>query len=204
MKIVLILGASLLSIVSCLAEVWTTNDGKFYSNVKVVKFDPVTVTILTQDGEVGIPLATLSPEIQKRFNGNAAASQPSSPSVADQELARNTAQKSAVFIDGLVTSKDADGALLIDCNAPQAPSGFGSPYSPANRINNNSFQTYQNTVSATGNADAAQGRRAHGTVFLLHAGNNLNRGDEISITAYPAGKHTDRLGTFHAYSATLP
>ena len=49
------------------AEDWTTTDGKVYKNVKVMKLEPDAVTILDSDGGALVPLATLSPELQEKF-----------------------------------------------------------------------------------------------------------------------------------------
>jgi len=50
------------------AEDWTTTDGKVYQNVSVVKAEPDVVTIMHHDGGAQVPLATLPPDLQKRFN----------------------------------------------------------------------------------------------------------------------------------------
>jgi len=50
------------------AEDWTTTDGKTYRQVKVVKVEDDAVTILDQDGGALVPLAVLSPELQKQFH----------------------------------------------------------------------------------------------------------------------------------------
>jgi hypothetical protein len=46
---------------------WTTSDGKVYQDVKLIRLDPDTVTILHKDGGAQIPLDKLSPDLQKRF-----------------------------------------------------------------------------------------------------------------------------------------
>jgi len=50
------------------AEDWTTTDGKVYKDVKVVKLEADAVTILHQDGGALVPLASLPPALQQRFN----------------------------------------------------------------------------------------------------------------------------------------
>jgi hypothetical protein len=187
-----------------LAEDWTTSDGKTYQDVKVIRSDSRSVTILTQDGEVAIPLANLPPEIQKRFGSPVASASPATSSAPDEKAARDKALRSAVYVYGLVTYKDSRGALLIDCNAPPVPNTFQGQSFPAGRSDLSPFSDYQNTVVATGSADAAQGRRAFGTIFLLGATGNVRRGDTVGVTAYPAGRYTDQRGTFHAYTTQLP
>ena len=53
---------------SAFAEDWTTNDGKSYPNVRVVKVEDDAVTILYKDGGALIPLTKLTPALQKRFS----------------------------------------------------------------------------------------------------------------------------------------
>jgi hypothetical protein len=49
------------------ADDWKTNDGKVYQDVKLIRLDPDTVTILYTDGGARVPLANLPPDLQKRF-----------------------------------------------------------------------------------------------------------------------------------------
>ena len=49
------------------ANDWKTSDGKVYEDVKLIRLDPDTVTILDKEGGARIPLAKLSPDLQKRF-----------------------------------------------------------------------------------------------------------------------------------------
>jgi hypothetical protein len=49
------------------AEDWTTTDGKVYKGVKVMKLEPDAVTILYSEGGALVPLATLSPDLQEKF-----------------------------------------------------------------------------------------------------------------------------------------
>lgn len=50
-----------------LADDWKTTDGKVYEDVKLVRLDADSVTILDKDGGARIPLAKLPPALQKRF-----------------------------------------------------------------------------------------------------------------------------------------
>jgi hypothetical protein len=54
------------------AEEWTTNDGKTYKVISVSKYDNVGVTVLDKEGNYTayrtIPLASLPPDLQKRFH----------------------------------------------------------------------------------------------------------------------------------------
>lgn len=47
---------------------WTTTDGHVYKNVKVIKVDPQTVTILHENGGTDVAISTLPPDLQKQFN----------------------------------------------------------------------------------------------------------------------------------------
>ncbi len=58
----------ILSASSLRADDWKTTDGKVYQNVSVVKAEPDAVTILHQNGGALVPLATLPPDLQKKFN----------------------------------------------------------------------------------------------------------------------------------------
>jgi hypothetical protein len=50
------------------AEDWSTTDGKTYKNVQVLSHNAAYVTILHEDGGGRVPLSTLSPDLQKRFD----------------------------------------------------------------------------------------------------------------------------------------
>ena len=50
------------------AEDWVTTDGKTYQSVKVIRVQDDAVTILCKDGGALVPLAKLSPTLQKRFS----------------------------------------------------------------------------------------------------------------------------------------
>ena len=50
------------------ADDWKTTDGKTYQNVVVVKTEPDAVTITHKDGGALVPLSTLPPDLQKKFN----------------------------------------------------------------------------------------------------------------------------------------
>lgn len=58
----------LTSIAPVIAEDWTASNGKTYRDVKVIKVEDDAVTILDSDGGALVPLATLSPALQRQFN----------------------------------------------------------------------------------------------------------------------------------------
>jgi hypothetical protein len=49
------------------STVWTTTEGKTYTNVQVVKHDEASVTILDSDGGALIPLQILPTDLQQKF-----------------------------------------------------------------------------------------------------------------------------------------
>jgi beta-glucanase (GH16 family) len=57
-----------LTFLSIQAEDWTTKDGKTYKGITVVKIEDDAVTILDADGGALVPLAVLTPDLQKRFH----------------------------------------------------------------------------------------------------------------------------------------
>jgi hypothetical protein len=69
MKILLLVIAGMFaSATTIFAEDWTTTDGKKYISVTVIKVEADSVTILDSDGGARVPLATLPPDLQKKFN----------------------------------------------------------------------------------------------------------------------------------------
>jgi hypothetical protein len=60
---ILVLAASLAR-----AEDWKTTDGQTYQEVKVLAHDDGYVTIMYADGGARVPLSTLPPDLQKRFD----------------------------------------------------------------------------------------------------------------------------------------
>jgi len=58
----------MLASASLRADDWKTTDGKVYKDVSVVKAEPDAVTILHHDGGARVPLATLPPDLQKKYN----------------------------------------------------------------------------------------------------------------------------------------
>ncbi len=57
------------------AEDWTTTDGKVYRDVKVMKAEADAVTIICKDGGALVPLSTLPPDLQQRFDYDPAKAQ---------------------------------------------------------------------------------------------------------------------------------
>jgi hypothetical protein len=57
-----------LSSTAALAEDWTTNDGMFYQNVRVIRVEDDAITIIYKDGGALVPLFKLPPPLQKKFD----------------------------------------------------------------------------------------------------------------------------------------
>jgi hypothetical protein len=76
---------SALALASARAEDWTTTDGKQYRNVHVVTVEDDAVTILDSDGGARVPLATLGPDLQKRFHYDAAKAKIAAEKFAEED-----------------------------------------------------------------------------------------------------------------------
>ena len=109
------------------ADDWKTNDGKVYHDVQVLSAQPDAVTILHHDGGASVPLANLSPDLQKRFHydpkkAKFAAAQRLKDEMADQQALQNemaeAAQQKAACADDTAS-------------APAAKSISGAHYSEA-------------------------------------------------------------------------
>ena len=57
-----------LSTFSAMAEDWTTTDGMYYQNVRVVRVEDDAITIIYKDGGALVPLFKLPPTLQKKFD----------------------------------------------------------------------------------------------------------------------------------------
>jgi hypothetical protein len=57
-----------LSTFSAMAEDWTTTDGMYYQNVRVIRVEDDAITIIYKDGGALVPLFKLPPDLQKKFD----------------------------------------------------------------------------------------------------------------------------------------
>ena len=57
-----------LSMFRAVAEDWTTTDGMYYQNVRVVRVEDDAITIIYKDGGALVPLFKLPPTLQKKFD----------------------------------------------------------------------------------------------------------------------------------------
>ncbi|MCE0497209.1 MAG: hypothetical protein LV481_04600 [Methylacidiphilales bacterium] len=78
---------------------WTTTDGHTYRNVKVLKQDDATVTIIDEEGGAVILLSKLAPDLQKKFHYD--------PTKAQAELQKKEADQKAAAIAKAAEQKAA-------------------------------------------------------------------------------------------------
>jgi hypothetical protein len=109
------------------AEDWTTTDGKMYKNIRVIKHDALTVTILDEDGGATIPFEKLSPELQRRFGYNPA--QVVSPTQTDQDATGNP--KMQVQGDSFPYYLILALAILVGGNLFRIPKGITALFASA-------------------------------------------------------------------------
>jgi hypothetical protein len=99
-----------------LADDWKTTDGKVYQDVKVVAVAPDTVTILHRDGGTMVPLATLSPDLQKRFYYDPVMGQAAAEERAETEAAARRAMR-----DHELEAEELQAQLETEASDPSAP-----------------------------------------------------------------------------------
>ncbi len=105
------------------AEDWTTTDGKTYKDVKVVSHGDAYVTILDDSGGGRILIATLSPDLQKRFGYDPVKAAAEIAKVAAQEerdkeaLARERQASQA----GAQQGQEAIDAAVAQASLPPPP-----------------------------------------------------------------------------------
>jgi hypothetical protein len=80
---------------------WTTTDGKTYKNVKVIKQDETSVTILDDDGGAVVPLVNLPNDLQKKFNYDPAKIQAEQKQKTDEQKAVALAQAAKAHANAL-------------------------------------------------------------------------------------------------------
>jgi hypothetical protein len=87
------------------AEDWTTTDGKTYKGVSVEKVEPDAVTILDDDGGALVPLAKLTPDLQKRFGYDPAKAAAAADARAKADAASNAALQAEMNAADAVKAK---------------------------------------------------------------------------------------------------
>jgi hypothetical protein len=110
-----------LSSASIRADDWKTTDGKVYQNVTVVKSEPDAVTILHHDGGARVPLANLSPDLQKKFNYD-----PVAAKAAVAARAQADAENAKALQAEMDLARDQKQAMLIATD-PRVQNGTLAP-----------------------------------------------------------------------------
>ena len=138
------LALALLMLLSCSgllhAEDWTTTDGKVYADVKVIKTEPDAVTVLYRDGGALIPLAKLSPALQKRFNYDPALAQKAADARAkatqqsDPALQAEAAQAKKLQDAKSAAYKAQQQAAVAQLNAATNSSSDSAPFLPSDDV----------------------------------------------------------------------
>lgn len=165
----------------------TTLDGAEYKGVTVTRVTADAISITHDDGTASIPLANLTPEMQKRFNYDpkaaaaALAARAAAKAAADaratvargqtaasetgmRELAAKQATAEAVRCD--VIAVHEDGAVVVPLQAHAVGGGLGAGSAPAT-----SFRRGSKTVFLSGIKGVAEDQR-------------------LQVYAYQAGTHT--------------
>ena len=119
-----------ISALSLRADDWKTTDGKTYQAVIVVKAEPDAVTITHKDGGALVPLATLPPDLQKKFNYD-----PAKAKVAAAARAQADAKNLAALQAEILQAKLKRQLLLISEDprtfVPDTTTSTGSDSAPA-------------------------------------------------------------------------
>jgi beta-glucanase (GH16 family) len=112
------------------AEDWSTTDGKTYREVKVVKVDDDAVTILDADGGALVPLASLSPALQKQFHFDPAKAKAAADRREAEEQASQQAveqQKTSAPIQTSQPQETTGSPVMIAQATPPAPAPTNAP-----------------------------------------------------------------------------
>lgn len=136
------------------AEDWTTNDGKVYKDVSIVKMEPDAVTILHSIGGAVVPMANLSADIQKKLGYDPAAAQ----AVAEAKALVLEAKQMAEAKLAAVASP-ADNPDTGPISAPVACTVTGTPGSTENLESANSLEHDPNDMHHSTMDDLVQASR---------------------------------------------
>jgi hypothetical protein len=140
---------------SLAAEDWTTSDGKTYKDVKVVSHGDAYVTILDDSGGGRVLIATLNPDLQKRFGYDPVKAAAEIAKVAAQEerdkeaLARERQASQAQTQQG----QEAVDAAVAQASLPPPP-------------DTNSVPDAATPPNAAATGDAANEGPAYGTTEI--------------------------------------
>jgi hypothetical protein len=171
---------------------WITTDGKTYKNVKILKHDASTVTILDADGGASVPLEKLPGDLQKKFQYDltkaraevAARHNAQSVQMAALELSAALAKKddalskSATLLIGTIVGSRSDGyfvAVYAKSHSPMLTHYFGSH--PRSHESDHAPYTPPNAIGT-------------GTYFLKTR-NTFQQGQLLGLIVYPCGSIPD-------------
>lgn len=197
-KLVVIALGFLLGLSVGRAEDWTTTDGKTYKNVKVVKVEDDAVTILDEDGGARVPLSTLSPDLQKKFNYDPAKAAIAAKQYQDEQEALDRAADEAAnkaagqgpdaATDPLSTQLEAGKIRLIGKLLSKVAGGYilgtisaADGYTVQLDQSRPDYQ-YVNALAPAG------------TLFLQTSDTGKIEGAIIDVDAYPLGAYTTISG----------
>jgi hypothetical protein len=163
-----------------LAEDWTTNDGKTYRGITVLRDDSVSVTILYADGGATINLADLPSDIQKKYGFDPKAAAALKAHQDSQAAADLKAQQDAEAVAAkLKVQQDAKAAA--DLKAQQDAKAAADAARAKQEVD---LASQESALTHKAKADYDSGNKAtvNGQIFIVTQG-----GDNI------------KLGMIHVY-----
>ena len=166
------------------AEDWTTTDGTKYEDVKVLKYDALTVTILDADGGASVPLEKLPGDLQRKFEYD-----PAKAKAAMAALERNAAldkkadapSKPTVTLIGTIIDSRSNG-YYVEVSSPR---DAGKPVTHS--------ETHHG-MGAIASADRSRGQAANvvgAGVYFLETKNFYLPGEHLGLVVYPCGPFDD-------------
>lgn len=152
-----------------MAEDWTTTDGKTYKDVLVCRTlaDSVTIQHDGKDDVVSVPLATLSPELQKRFGYNPHAALFAANAVNASKMAAETPKPEVVTVPPVPTTSAS------------------APKRDVSAIQNRIAQLEQDIAEKTSVVEREPGNLSHGAYRNIIA---QDRAELTTLTAQLAAK----------------
>jgi hypothetical protein len=196
------------SVIAVRAADIVTTDGKTYKDATIVKHDAVTATILDSEGGATVPLAKLSPDLQKKLGYDPAASHSTALGPDNSVHTAKDAgapkidpallRAEAAYLDGAVIIKNTDGTVVIDCgpppvsNYPDAATLSKAGLTPA--------QYEKNMEAASAKEVAEHGKPYYGICLVRGVDPKLAINDHVQVTAWPDGES----GGYHAFTTKAP
>jgi hypothetical protein len=163
------------------AEDWTTTDGKTYKDVKVLKHDALTVTILDGDGGASVPLEKLPAGLQQRFEYDPAKAKAESAALERSALKKkgDAVSKSAATLIGTIVDSRSEGYFVAVY--PEGPAPRSTRYSGShNRFGAVADRGWHRPANAIGVG-----------IWFLKTQNTYQRGQKLGLIVYPCGTISD-------------